>query len=64
MGRPCRGNGAGESDNHRGMDGRYQVSAPANATLVFSFIGKTTQEIAIGTRTTVDITLPDDSKSL
>lgn len=47
-----------------GVDGGYQVSAPANATLVFSFIGKTTQEIAIDARTTIDITLPDDSKSL
>ncbi len=46
-------------------DGTYRlVNVPANATLVFSFIGKTPQEVAVGTRTTVDVVLPDDSKSL
>ena len=30
-------------------DGTYSVSAPQNATLVFSFIGLATQEVAVGT---------------
>ena len=47
-----------------GVDGTYQLNIPTSATLVFSYIGKTAQEIAVGNRTTVDITLADDSKSL
>ncbi|GAB2557416.1 TonB-dependent receptor [Spirosoma aerophilum] len=47
------------------VDGTYQVTnVEPNATLVFSFIGKTPQEIAVGSRSTVDVTLADDSKSL
>jgi iron complex outermembrane receptor protein len=47
------------------VDGTYQLTNVApNSTLVFSFIGKTPQEIAVGNRTTVDVTLADDSKSL
>ena len=47
------------------IDGAYSIpNVPASATLVFSFIGKTAQEIEIGNRTVVDATLADDSKSL
>ncbi|GAB2566216.1 TonB-dependent receptor [Spirosoma areae] len=46
-------------------DGTYQLTSVApNATLIFSFIGKTPQEIAVGNRTAVNIALADDSKSL
>jgi TonB-linked SusC/RagA family outer membrane protein len=45
-------------------DGRYTIQAPDNATLVFSFIGYTSQEIAVGSRTTVDVALAPDTKSL
>jgi TonB-dependent starch-binding outer membrane protein SusC len=34
------------------------------ATLVVSFIGYATQEVAVGTRTTVDVTLAEDTRSL
>ncbi|WP_082892902.1 MULTISPECIES: TonB-dependent receptor [Emticicia] len=44
--------------------GSYQVAVPANATLVFSFIGKATQEIAVGNRSTIDVKLVDDNKIL
>ncbi len=44
--------------------GRYKINVPANATLIFSFIGKTSQEIAVGNRTTLDVTLVDDAKAL
>ncbi|PZR35756.1 MAG: SusC/RagA family protein [Azospira oryzae] len=49
------------SDN----DGKYSlnVSGP-NAILVFSFIGYTTQEVTVGSRTTIDMPLSLDVKSL
>lgn len=46
-------------------DGTYQLTNVApNSTLVFSFIGKTPQEVAVGSRSTVDAVLADDAKSL
>lgn len=44
--------------------GVYKISASGNATLIFSFIGTITQEVAIGTRTIVDVQLASDSKQL
>ena len=46
------------------MDGNYTISASPSSTLVFSFIGFTSQEIAIGNRSKIDVTLSDDIKSL
>ncbi|HEX8425039.1 SusC/RagA family TonB-linked outer membrane protein [Hymenobacter sp.] len=45
-------------------DGTYTITAPDNATLVFSFVGYTAQEVAVGGRTTVDLTMAPDSKAL
>jgi len=47
-------------------DGTYtlSVSDPANSTLVFSFIGFATQEIALGNKTTVNVTLVEDISQL
>lgn len=45
-------------------DGRYTIQAPDNATLVFSFVGYASQEVAVGNRSTVDVALAPDSKSL
>jgi TonB-dependent SusC/RagA subfamily outer membrane receptor len=45
-------------------DGRYTIQAPDGATLVFSFVGYASQEVAVGNRTTVDVALAPDSKSL
>lgn len=45
-------------------DGRYTIDAPAGATLVFSYIGYTSQEVVIGDRATVDVALAPDAKSL
>ncbi len=45
-------------------DGRYTIQAPDGATLVFSFVGYTTQEVAVGGRSTVDAALALDAKSL
>lgn len=46
-------------------DGNYsiRVSNP-NATLVFSYIGTVTQEIALNGRTTLDVVLHDSSEAL
>ncbi len=46
-------------------DGRYSLSVPdQNATLVFSFIGYTTQEIVTNNRTVIDVVLIEDVQSL
>lgn len=46
-------------------EGTYTLAnVEDNATLVFSFIGYTTQEVAIGNRSTVDVQLADDTKAL
>jgi len=45
--------------------GKYVLNvADANATLVFSFIGYKTQEVGVGGRTAVDLTLQPDVTSL
>ncbi|WP_375444272.1 SusC/RagA family TonB-linked outer membrane protein [uncultured Fibrella sp.] len=44
--------------------GAYNIQAPTNATLVISSIGYTSQEIAVGGRTVIDVALIDDSRSL
>lgn len=47
------------------MDGRYTIDvAGEDATLVFSFIGFTSQEIVVGNRTSIDVTLLSDVVSL
>lgn len=47
------------------IDGKYQITGiEPGASLIFSFIGKTPQEVAVGNQSTVDVTLADDSKSL
>lgn len=39
------------------VNGNYSISAPSNSTLVFSFIGYASQEIAISGKTTINVTL-------
>lgn len=46
------------------LDGRYELNTPANATLVFSFIGFETQEVAVGNQKTVNVVLAPDSMQL
>lgn len=46
------------------LDGNYSISAPANATLVFSFIGYTPQEVVIGNRSQINVTLSQDLSDL
>ncbi|WP_229311073.1 SusC/RagA family TonB-linked outer membrane protein [Larkinella soli] len=45
-------------------DGTYSINAQPNATLIFSFIGFGTQEVAVGNRTTLDVTLRSDTQTL
>ena len=45
-------------------NGDYSISAPDNATLVFSFVGYATQEIAVGNQSDISITLAEDDKQL
>lgn len=47
------------------VDGDYTLSVPANAnTLIFSFVGYITQELAIGNSYTINLTLNPDAKTL
>jgi len=47
------------------VDGRFTLNVPeAGGTLVVSSIGMTTQEVAIGSRTTIDLVLTTDNKEL
>jgi len=46
-------------------DGDYSLNAPSgNATLTFSFIGFTSQDIAIGGRSVINVTLEEDVTAL
>ncbi|MCM4157289.1 SusC/RagA family protein [Gramella sp. AN32] len=42
------------------FDGNYQINVPANGIVVFSFIGYTTKEIAIDSRSVIDVSLEED----
>lgn len=47
------------------VDGEYSLNAPSgNATLTFSFIGFISQDIAIGGRSTVNVTMAEDVTAL
>ncbi|MEX8547378.1 MAG: TonB-dependent receptor [Mucilaginibacter sp.] len=47
------------------VDGKYSIQLPdGNSTLTFSFIGFTTQEVAVNKRTQIDITLLDKPSAL
>lgn len=46
------------------IDGRYSLSVPADAVIVFSYIGYTAQEIPRNGRSTIDIVLNEDSELL
>ncbi|TVZ26880.1 TonB-linked SusC/RagA family outer membrane protein [Gillisia sp. Hel_I_86] len=46
------------------FDGNYSISAQAQNTLVFSFIGFTKQEVVVGTQTTINVTLETDAAQL
>ncbi|MDI9871023.1 SusC/RagA family TonB-linked outer membrane protein [Flectobacillus roseus] len=45
-------------------DGKYQINVANNTVLVFSFIGKATKEVTVGSQTVIDVSLEDDIKTL
>ena len=45
-------------------EGKYSISAGSNDVLVFSFVGYAAQEITVGTRTTIEVTLATDVEQL
>ncbi len=44
--------------------GAYSIAVPGNSTLVYSFIGYTTQEIPVNNRSTIDVALAGDVQAL
>ena len=46
------------------IDGIYSLKIPPNATLVFSFIGLKSQEIAVNNRATIDVVLASATESI
>nr|WP_183979485.1 SusC/RagA family TonB-linked outer membrane protein [Runella defluvii] len=44
--------------------GKYRLSVPANASLVFSFVGYTPQEVSVGNRTVIDLSMAQDFRQL
>ncbi|QHT67865.1 SusC/RagA family TonB-linked outer membrane protein [Rhodocytophaga rosea] len=45
-------------------EGSYSINVPADATLVYSFIGLQTQEVVVGSRSTIDVKLASDVQAL
>jgi TonB-linked SusC/RagA family outer membrane protein len=46
------------------LDGKYSISASSGATLVFTFIGFTTVETEVGSRSNIDVRMESDTKTL
>ncbi|WP_139955752.1 SusC/RagA family TonB-linked outer membrane protein [Flavicella sediminum] len=46
------------------FDGNYTLKVPASGTLVFSYLGFTTKEVAISNQTVVNVTLDADTATL
>ncbi len=46
-------------------EGQYEISVPnENSTLIFSFVGYVSQEVPVGSRTSIDVLLKTDQKAL
>lgn len=46
------------------IEGKYQISVPADATLVFSSVGFVTQEVPVQNRSVIDVSLTQDVQAL
>ena len=46
------------------MDGNYNINVDSNGTLVFSFVGFTTQEIKVNGRNKINVTMEQDAQLL
>jgi iron complex outermembrane recepter protein len=47
-----------------GSDGAYSLSAPSNATLVFSYVGFTTVEEPVNGQSTIDVQMEENTQNL
>uniref|UniRef100_UPI0026086376 carboxypeptidase-like regulatory domain-containing protein n=1 Tax=uncultured Mucilaginibacter sp. TaxID=797541 RepID=UPI0026086376 len=56
-----KGTTTGTQTNPQGI---YTINASSGQTLVFSFIGTVTQEIPVGTTSTIDVSLKQDTRTL
>lgn len=45
-------------------DGTYALKVPANATLIFSFVGLKSQEVAVNNRTTINVALSSANEAI
>ncbi len=46
------------------IDGKYRIVVPEGSTLVFSYIGFSTQRVEIGNRSVIDITMVQEAQAL
>ncbi len=46
------------------IDGKYAISVPDGATIIFSFIGFNTQRVRVGTQNVINVTLSEEISSL
>ena len=46
------------------FDGNYSVKAASNATITFSYVGYVTQEVNVGGRSTINVTMKEDNTTL
>ncbi|OYU65629.1 MAG: SusC/RagA family protein [Cytophagaceae bacterium BCCC1] len=46
------------------LNGGYEIEAAAGQTLVYSFVGMLSQEVAIGTKSIINVVLASDAKAL
>ncbi|MCH4551531.1 SusC/RagA family TonB-linked outer membrane protein [Aestuariibaculum lutulentum] len=46
------------------FDGNYAIKASQGATLIFSFVGYTSQEIVVGSSNTINVTMTEDAAKL
>ncbi len=46
------------------FDGNYTINAESDATLVFSYVGFSTQEVAVNSQSTINVTLQEDAEAL
>jgi len=44
--------------------GKYSISAPSNATLVFSFVGFVKKEVSVGSQSVINVSLSEETTSL
>ncbi|MEQ9230113.1 MAG: carboxypeptidase-like regulatory domain-containing protein, partial [Cyclobacteriaceae bacterium] len=46
------------------IDGNFSLSVPDGAVLVVSYVGYATQEITVGSQTSIDVTMESDAEQL